>query len=359
MVKITHRVRYPPFDPSNLTPGKLPVVENQFEIDGPVIPPFRLGNENTWLVERVIDGDYEVDTNYHGETPQIIEKQRTGWYLLPHPIHAKARNFINYVVVILLFCLFYLFTTPIQSSLGLPTFGTGKIRLGLLDYPILAVIVVPLMVTPIILRVGANLGDLRRQKEFLATAPPSPNVRIMKTRSGVNLKGKIEFPELLEEWTALKLHCRVGILPPARHKVFQALGKDPNGQPPPGLTTPLPHHWEKGLDDGTGMGEDAPMQRHGVPGGVFLRPMRIMSSSKSVSVDLGGGEFEIETPAGDWPGTLYGDLVRVHWELIASIERKKGGNLLWVEPLTIEHNKEATITDKIFIFDGRTENDTR
>ena len=252
-----------------------------------------------------------------------------------------------------------MFTTPIQSSLGLPTFGTGKIRLGLLDYPILAVIVVPLMVTPIILRVGANLGDLRRQKEFLANAPPSPNVRIMKTRSGVNLKGKIEFPELLEEWTALKLHCRVGILPPARHKVFQALGKDPNGQPPPGLTTPLPHHWEKGLDDGTGMGEDAPMQRHDVPGGVFLRPRRIMSSSKSVSVDLGGGEFEIETPAGDWPGTLYGDLVRVHWELIASIERKKGGNLLWVEPLTIEHNKEATITDKIFIFDGRTENDTR
>ena len=61
MVKITHRVRYPPFDPSNLTPRKLPVVENQFEIDGPVIPPFRLGNENTWLVERVIDGDYEVD----------------------------------------------------------------------------------------------------------------------------------------------------------------------------------------------------------------------------------------------------------------------------------------------------------
>ena len=49
MVKITHRVRYPPFDPSNLTPGKLPVVENQFEIDGPVIPPFSLGNENTWL----------------------------------------------------------------------------------------------------------------------------------------------------------------------------------------------------------------------------------------------------------------------------------------------------------------------
>ena len=47
-----------------------------------------------------------------------------------HPIHAKARKFINLAVIILLFCLFYLFTAPIQSSIGIPTFGTGKGKIG-------------------------------------------------------------------------------------------------------------------------------------------------------------------------------------------------------------------------------------
>ena len=85
------------------------------------------------VLRGTIDGDFEVDTKIPGNVPQIIEKQRTGWYLLPHPIHAKARRFINFAVIILLFCLFYLFTAPIQSSIGIPTFGTGKVRLGLLE----------------------------------------------------------------------------------------------------------------------------------------------------------------------------------------------------------------------------------
>ena len=49
------------------------------------------------------------------------------------------------------------------------------------------------------------------------------------------------------------------------------------------------------------------MERHDVPGGVFLRPMRIMSSSSQTEVELGGGDFELEPPDGDWPGTIYGD----------------------------------------------------
>ena len=140
--------------------------------------------------------------------------------------------------------------------------------------------------------------------------------------------------------------------------MFSALGLNQDGQPPPGLTTPLPHHWEKGLDDGTGMGEDAPMQRHDVPGGVFLRPMRIMGQGGSQNLSLDGGKFELETPEGEWPGTLYGDLVRVHWELIVNIERKIGGPLLWVYPLVVSHRTESTINEEIEISDGRTESDT-
>ena len=358
MVNIKHRVRYPPFESAKLNAEKIPIVEHSFEVDGPVIPSFRLGSEDSWLVERIVDGEHETNSEYHGKTPQIIEKQRTGWYMIPHPIHAKARRFMNIVVIILLACLFYLFTAPIQDSLGLTVFGTGKVRLGMLDYPLLTVVVVPLMITPIALRVAANLGDLRRQKYFLANAPPNPKISVDEVKSGANLKGKITLSEPPEDWISMKLSWRVGILPPARHKVFTALGLNQDGQPPPGLTTPLPHHWEKGLDDGTGMGEDAPMQRHDVPGGVFLRPMRIMGHGGSQNLSLEGGKFDLETPEGDWPGTLYGDLVRVHWELIVNIERKEGGPLLWVYPLVVSHRTESTVNEDIEISDGRTESDT-
>tara|TARA_B100001094_G_scaffold333033_1_gene408025 strand:- start:1240 stop:2319 length:1080 start_codon:yes stop_codon:yes gene_type:complete len=358
MVSVKHRIRYPPFEPDKLNPRHIPIVEYSFDIDGKVVPPFRLGSEDSWIVERIIDGEYDIDSEYHGESPQIIEKQRTGWYLIPHPIHAKVRQYINLLVVGLLLSLFYLFTTPIQSSLGIPTWGTGSIRFGLLDYPLLTVIIIPLMITPIVLRVLANLGDLRRQRLFLSNAPQKPKINLKKVISGEKLKGEIVIKEPQEDWVAMKLSWRVGILPPARHKVFAALGRDQNGQPPPGLTTPLPHHWEKGLDDGTGMGEDAPMERHDAPGGVFLRPMRIMSSGSSQKLDLDGGKFELEKPVGDWPGTIYGDLIRVHWELIINIQRTKGGPLLWVEPLVASHPNKPTINEDILISDGRTESDT-
>ena len=48
-----------------------------------------------------------------------------------------------------------------------------------------------------------------------------------------------------------------------------------------------------------------------------------MSSSKHYDIGLAGGKFELETPTGDWPGTVYGDLVRVHWELIVISRGKR------------------------------------
>ena len=100
------------------------------------------------------------------------------------------------------------------------------------------------------------------------------------------------------------------------------------------------------------------MERHDAPGGVFLRPMRIMSSSKQCDIGLEGGQFDLEKPDGEWPGTVYGDLVRVHWELIVNIERESGGPLLWVEPLIVSHSKEQIVNNNLSISDGRTESDT-
>jgi len=358
MVKVTHRIRYPPFESQKLNPEHIPIVEHSFEIEDSAIPAFRLGSENSWIVERVVDGEHDVDIKYHGEEPQIVQKQRRGWFLVPHPFHGKARYIINITVAILLTCLFYLFTTPVQSALGIPVYGTGKIRLGLLDYPLLAVVVVPLMLTPIAMRVTANLGDLRRQKSFFADTPKSPQIDLESVKSGGPLKGNITLKDVPEDWQDLSVFWRVGILPPARHKVFSALGRDLDGQPPPGLSTALPHHWEKGLDDGTGMGEDAPMQRHDVPGGVYLRPMRIMASGGREELGLEGGKFQLSPPEGEWPGTIYGDLVRVHWELVIKIGRKDDSPILWVEPLTVDHHENPIENSELIISDGRSESDT-
>ena len=99
------------------------------------------------------------------------------------------------------------------------------------------------------------------------------------------------------------------------------------------------------------------MERHDAPGGVFLRPMRIMSSSQSCEIDINGGDFELQKRwglAGNW---FTRDLVRVHWELIINIKRKTGGPLLWVEPLIVEHQEIEVVNEELEISDGRTESD--
>ena len=165
-----------------------------------------------------------------GHIPQIVEKQRTGWYLLPNPIHAKAQNFINLAVMILLFCLLYLFTTPIQSEFGIPTFGTGKVRLGMLDYPLLVAIVVPLLLAPIVLRVIENFGYLNRQRIFLNNAPDSPIIEVEECKSGELLKGSINIPYKKDSWRNFNISWRVGILSPSRHKTF-SFNPSPPGHP--------------------------------------------------------------------------------------------------------------------------------
>ena len=80
--------------------------------------------------------------------------------------------------------------------------------------------------------------------------------------------------------------------------------------------------------------------------------------SESVEINIDGGRFKLKKPKGNWPGTVYGGLVRVHWEMIVNIQRDKGGPLLWVEPLVVDHQKTSTINQDLQIFDGRSESDT-
>jgi hypothetical protein len=331
------------------------------------VPSFRLGSEDTWLIEqRYLLDDEPVDdsqierASHHLENskrPLVVDKQRRGWYLTPNPIHSAVRRFISKTVVILLVALGYLFIEPILSSFGIPGIGTGTVRIGFLDYPILAVVVVPLLFSPLALRVGANLADLVQQKNFIKSAPKTPEVEIIgKPSAGNPLKLKIELPEIREDWHNIQVTWRVGALSPAREEVFNLLGHSESMQPPPGLTTELPHHWEIGLDDGTGGGEEAPMERHEVKGGLFLRPMRVMEfGGKS---EIKEGEISLEAPKLNWPGTVSSKIIRIHWELIVSIQRQKGGPLLWVLPLPVRHPKRNSLIESPPTNDGRTESNS-
>ena len=371
---LEERIRYPPFESYRFKPKLLPIAtktetiaENidASEVESYLIkrnPPFTVGSEDSWLVEKrylfdneVVDTEKGYDTNISQPitSDSIIDKQRTGWYLTPNPVHAAIRKFLNFAVIVLLVALAYLFLEPILDMIGLGGFGTGRVRFGLLDYPLLAVFVMPLLFTPILLRVMANLSDLVNQRKFLMNAPASPEITIgSNSCSNEDLRVKVEFETIDESWGDINILWRVGILPPSRESLMKSFGRKTNQQPPPGLTTELPHHWEVNLDDGTGGGEESPMESNDVKGGLFIRPMRIMKQSETVKYE--GEDLVLKPPHGMWPGTIFSPLIRVHWELVIVIERKVGRSLMWVEPLNILHqNKSSTVAANVN--SGRTE----
>tara|TARA_B110000305_G_scaffold74240_1_gene83292 strand:+ start:555 stop:1691 length:1137 start_codon:yes stop_codon:yes gene_type:complete len=377
-LQLEQRIRFPPFESYRFIPSELPIATHKIVLETgrkeellqsltERTPSFRLGGEDTWLVEQryLLDGkpvdDSKIKWDSHhlerSKKPLVVKKQRDGWYLTPNPIHSAVRGFISKTVVILLLALGYLFIEPVLSSFGIPGVGTGTVRIGLLDYPILAVIIIPLLFSPLALRVGANLADLVQQQNFIKSPPEKPIIEIIgQPLAGNPLKLKMHLPEVRDDWNKIQLTWRVGALSPAREEIFRALGHADSKQPPPGLTTELPHHWEIGLDDGTGGGEESPMEQHEVKGGLFLRPMRIMEFGGKR--ELKDGEITLEPPKLNWPGTVSSPIIRIHWELIVTIQRRKGGPLLWVLPLAVRHRKEISRIESPPTNDGRTESDS-
>jgi len=366
---VSQIVRHPPFDPQHRYPDRLPLTEHSEKVSvddvESLMPPFKLGEDSAWMIERRIMKDEEPverSWNFVDDTPypDAVMNRRHGWYLSPHPIHRIARRIINIIVLALLLSLFYLFIEPVLAWLDIIPEGTsGSVRLGLLDYPFVAVVLVPLLILPIILRVAANLRDLLRQREFLNNAPPSPKVTFDSgIYSGNTASGTIQFKEKLPSWNNITATWRAGVLEPIRSSILLASGRSEIQQPPPGLTTPLPHHWQDGLSDGTDSGEGTPMQRHDAPGGLFITPMRVQEYGGECQLDS-DGRFELPSPENMWPGTCYLDMVRIHWEIIFRIERSSGGPLFWIEPVRVGHSSDYVQMPSLPITDGRSESDRR
>jgi hypothetical protein len=263
---------------------------------------------------------------------------------------------MSFSVMVLLLGLGYLSIEPLLDAMGIPGVGTGTVRIGLLDYPALTLIIVPLLLAPLLFRAGANFFDLVNQRSFLRSAPDDPVITMEETPvAGKPLNVEIHFPERRDNWSNIEVMWRVGVLPPAREDVFQSLGRSHQSQPPPGLTTALPHHWEVGLDDGTGGGEESPMEHHEVKGGLFLRPMRVMEFGGRVP--WSPSKMVLEAPSGAWPGTVSTPLIRIHWELLIRIERPRGGSLMFVKPIAVAHPSLPVRIESLPTNDGRTESD--
>ena len=95
---------------------------------------------------------------------------------MPNNIHQRARNLIRYSVAILLFTALFGFHTTDGMDWN-TYFGTRSVRLELLDYPLLATIVVPMMLI-LFYENWSQLSRSAKTKFVLKETPPSPEIEI-------------------------------------------------------------------------------------------------------------------------------------------------------------------------------------
>jgi hypothetical protein len=339
--------RHPPFDPRRLKPTELdPVVG---PIDRAFGSEFRIETTEGWFVERRGLGDVQGESIESRPFPSVVKAQRTGWFLEPRPLHRRLRRMVDGVGIVMLLTLLYLALAPGFDALNIPTFGTNSVRLGLLDYPLLGLIVVPLILLPLVLRLTVNVGDLRRQTNIMADERLRLEVDIDEVRSEgatrISIGGRAA-----EYAVYASLQC--GVLAPRRHHILSALHRHPNRQPPPGMTTAL-EGMEPAMGDGTGLGEESPMGRHDWPGDVYLRPMRL--AARGAWSPVAGRNVKVEAPAGPWPGTMYDALIRIHWEIIVACDHPVHGRMLHVTPVRARWPQAPIPKLTVELTDGRAE----
>ena len=374
------KVRFPPFESSLRQAEKLPIARlnrcllntNSFskveEYANKVRPSLKLGSDDSWLLERNYylkkksnkmfeELTYGLEFDEMDPSPELVTLQRNGWYLSPHSLHLISRKIIPFSVILLLFSIIVHVFEPVLISFNLfPKTLDSSVKLGLLDYPMLLVIVSPFVIAPLLMRIVGNIIDLGRQRIFLSDIHDEPSVKIESDAiSDKKLVGSLGSLTEIGSIRDVDVWWQVGLLPPSRELMLECLDSNHQEQPPPGFSTPLPHYWKEGLSDGTDVGESTPPQSHDAPGGIFLVPLRIHSKGSRTTLDKKGGSFSLNPPSGNWPGTQNGQLIRVHWELVVKINRDKKTPLYWVMPLDVRHGKGPFIVPNLPVQDGRLE----
>ena len=109
MYKSIQRIRYPPFEHKHINPNEIELIEIILESETSPPPSFKIGNEESWIVEwRKMTDDDNFDSIFSKisfETPPFLLRTRNGWYIDPDPLHKQARKMITPAVLILIISL--------------------------------------------------------------------------------------------------------------------------------------------------------------------------------------------------------------------------------------------------------------
>ena len=356
MHRSVQRVRYPPFEHYNAEPDKIPLVEVMLESENMPPPEFKLGSENSWMVEwkKEEDGSEQlpiIRTEVTKDVLPFLMRTRNGWYIEPDPIHSLARRMIFPSVVILSVSLILHALEPALIDLlgGFAEIIYSPIRIGPLDYPLLILVSFPIFILPIVARIVANLRDINRQEEYISRPLGSPQMAIGKMSPD-----SIEILEFMtpNRFTAERCRIQVGVAVPERRAILEATNRKEGGQPAPGMSTALPERRISTADEhGTGVGESLPMT---VSRGriLLLEPMRVQDSGPWSSVD--SDRMVLKGPDNTWPGSIYSAMIAVHWELVIEGVTDSGLRMKWVRPIIVE-NSESVYLDDLPVRSGRIE----
>lgn len=349
------RIRYPPFDHSNIDPSSIPITEVVVNSDSPPPTPFKIGSDEGWMVEwrNLQPGDENlprIQSVTTTATLPFLMRTRNGWYIEPDPLHAQARKLIAPTVVILILSLFLHAIAPAVSDVPLLSWLTeGSFKIGPLDYPKLLIVSFPIFVLPIILRMIANSRDVARQNTYIANPLPDPEIRFTVGDGWIEVN-EFEMPD-----GVLHTHSRLqaGVAIPERKTILQALNRPEGGQPPPGMSTRL--HEKRiisGEEHGTGVGESTPLPiEHARV--LFLEPMRVLASSSDVPAS-DTFPYRIQGPEPRWPGSIYSSIIALHWELIVQAQWN-GINLRWVKPIIMPQTEQQVVIDRLPLRGARSE----
>jgi len=351
MMESVQRIRYPSFDYSNIDPSSIPIIEVIVRSDSKPPTPFRIGNEEGWMVEwrgKKTGDDLLpiIDSVTTTATLPFLMRTRDGWYIEPDSIHAIARKLIAPTVVILIMSLLLHAIAPVisQNSILLQSY-----QIGPLDYPLLLLITFPIFVLPIIMRSFANYRDINNQNYYIQNPLDEPEIDLKIGNGNVTINS-MKMPEgVIVEAARLQ----VGVAVPERESILKALGRDEKEQPPPGMSTPLPERRIASVEEhGTGVGEAIPMPiAHSRV--LILEPLRVCSRGELVNLN-GGGSCTLQGPEERWPGSIYSSLIALHWELIVYVQRS-GAKMQWVKPIIMQGPEEEINIEKLPLMSSRAE----
>jgi len=358
------RLRWPPFDPDTVIATELPIATECFRLTEETETPceVEIGDESGFHIHRRIirlsSGlsqcrDWVTLTN---RIPGRVERERKGWYLSPSKMHRKSRRLIPFAVIGIIASLAIHAFEPALVNWGwVEGSFAGSVRVGLLDYPVLLLIFLPVFFIPIMMRLLASVWDFRRTRKFRSDLPADPTIIVQNDdNTSEKVTVKFEFPEIQDDWISAEARIQVGLLNPRRPMLLHALGRKDGQQNPPGISTPLSIRQYAISELGTGFGESTPLEGPDTKR-LFLSPLPVQCRGPSSEIPLLGDTVNLTLPEGDWPGSEYHPLFATHWEVMIRIEREQNGPLLFVNPLIMKHDGRACHIAQMPTQSGRSE----